>query len=76
MASNLLYYKSKNLVITPIDFGTQDYYGGNFNLNGFQDINGDGTLDIIIGDPVGLILESYQTGFRSWGFPFFPSGGC
>jgi len=73
-----IYYISKDkcLIITPIDHHTQSYYGQDFSLIGLQDINGDGGLDIIIGNPVSLILESYKGGFRSWGFAFMPPGGC
>jgi len=73
-----LYYVDKNsiLILTPVNHKTQSYFGNDFSLVGFSDINQDGTLDIIIGKPVSLILESYKDGFRSWGFAFFPPGGC
>ncbi len=73
-----IYYveKNKQLILTPIDNIQQQYYGDDFSLSGLEDINGDGLLDIIIGKPVSLILESYKNGFRSWGFAFRPKGGC
>lgn len=73
-----VYYveKEKILILTPIEYHNQQFYGEDFSLAGLEDMNGDGVLDIIIGSPVSLILESYKNGFRSWGFAFFPRGGC
>jgi len=68
--------KDQSLIITPIKHRYQSYYGEDFSVRGFEGINGDGYLDIILGSPVSLILESYKQGFRSWGFAFFPPGGC
>lgn len=72
-----LYYIDENQmrIITPVGF-RQYYYGDDFKFVGFEDINGDGELDIITGKPVKLILERYKKGFRSWGFAFFPPCGC
>ena len=82
-----IYYVDKRgvKVLTPVDFQTQWYYGKDFSFRGIEDINGDGELDLIIGNnssvfydynTVTLILERYKDGFRSWGFGIFPSGGC
>jgi len=68
--------KQGAFIITPIEHRYQTYYGKDFSVRGFEDINGDGFLDIILGNPVSLILESYYKGFRSWGFAFFPPRGC
>lgn len=73
-----IYYVDKNgaKIITPVHHIMQSYYGQDFSFRGLEDINADGELDIIIGNPVVLVLERFKDGFRSWGFAYFPPGGC
>jgi len=63
-------------VLPPFEPHDQLYWGEDFRFSGLQDVNGDGEPDILVGDPLSLILERFEDGFRAWGFPFFPPGGC
>ena len=72
--------KEKISALLPEDIHKQFFYteqqDSDLELFGFEDVNVDGELDIILGSKASMILERYGSGFRAWTFAFFPPGGC
>ena len=65
------------VALTPPNPMETHYFGGtDFDFGGLLDVDGDGQLDILVGESPTLILRRTRTGFSGHSFPYVPPGGC
>jgi len=54
-------------ILTPASLAGLRAYGTNLEPAALYDVSGDHVPDLLLGNPVSLILERHRQGFRSWG---------
>ncbi len=65
------------VALTPPNPMDTHYFGGtDFDFGGLLDVDGDGQLDILVGEWPTLILRRTRIGFSGHSFPYVPPGGC